>query len=219
MAWTYHNGMPELPCADCRDHQALAFALRESGACLLQGFPMPSASAALRTDLLRLRDAGHLQPAAIGRAGDRRMREEIRGDRTLWLDDPRCSAAAISHLQHLDALRTELNRRLFLGMRSVEAHYAAYPAGAHYARHRDRFRDDASSMRSAARVLSLVSYLNTNWTPAEGGALRLHMTDGAIDVLPQEHTTVCFLSEIEHEVLPAVRERLSIAAWFRRDGN
>ena len=68
-------------------------------------------------------------------------------------------------------------------------------------------------------MLSLVSYLNTDWTPAEGGALRLHMTDGAIDVLPQEHTTVCFLSEIEHEVLPAVRERLSIAAWFRRDGN
>jgi SM-20-related protein len=28
---------------------------------------------------------------------------------------------------------------------------------------------------------------------------------------------VCFLSErFEHEVLPATRERLSIAGWFRR---
>lgn len=28
--------------------------------------------------------------------------------------------------------------------------------------------------------------------------------------------SLCFLSELEHEVLPAKRERLSIAAWLRR---
>ena len=218
MAWTYHNGMPGLPCADCHDHQALASALSGTGACLLVGLPSPSASAALHADVRRLRDSGQLQPAAVGRAGDRRIREEIRGDLTLWLDDPRCSGAAIAHLQHLDALRTELNRRLFLGLHSAEAHYAAYPAGARYARHRDRFRD-APPAGGAERVVSLVSYLNPDWKSSDGGALRLHMAEGTIDVLPQEHTTVCFLSELEHEVLPARRERLSIAAWFRRNGN
>lgn len=219
MAWTYHNGMPGLPCADCRDHQALASALSGAGMCLLLGFPSPSATAALHADVCRLRDAAQLQPAAVGRAGDRRIREGIRGDLTMWLDDPRCSGAAIAHLQHLQALRKELNRRLFLGLHSVEAHYAAYRPGTHYARHRDRFRDAASPAGRAERVVSLVSYLNPDWKPADGGALRLHTADGAIDVLPQEHTTVCFLSELEHEVLPAGRERLSIAAWFRRDGN
>ena len=218
MAWTYHNGMPGLPCADCRDHQALASALSESGACLLLGFPSPSATAALHADVCRLRDAGQLQPAAVGRAGERRIREGIRGDLTLWLDDLPCSGAAIAHLQHLDALRTELNRRLFLGLHSVEAHYAAYPAGAHYARHRDRFLD-VPSAGGAERVVSLVSYLNPDWKSSDGGALRLHMAEGTIDVLPQEHTTVCFLSELEHEVLPAGRERFSIAAWLRRHGN
>ena len=36
-------------------------------------------------------------------------------------------------------------------------------------------------------------------------------------LVPAFATSVCFLSELEHEVLPAGRERYSIAAWFRRD--
>lgn len=210
MASTYHSGMATLPIVDAGDHDALASALRESGACLLPGFPAPAAAAALREDLLRLRDTGLLQPAAIGRGGGRRHQDGIRGDRTLWLDDPRCGAAAAAYLQSLDAWRAQLNRRLFLGLQSLEAHYAAYPAGARYARHRDRFRD------SDARVLSLVSYLNPDWQASDGGALRLYLEGAVVDLPPAIGTTVCFLSELEHEVLPATRERLSIAAWFRR---
>ena len=36
-----------------------------------------------------------------------------------------------------------------------------------------------------------------------------------IDVVPDSGSIV-FLSELEHEVLPATRERFSIAAWMRR---
>jgi SM-20-related protein len=204
--------MPALATVEAGNSQALADALRDHGACLLQNFPPPPATTALRAELLALRDAGLLRAAAIGRESSRAQREDIRGDRTLWLDDPRCGEAAAAHLQALDALRTQLNRSLFLGLRSLEAHYALYPPGAGYARHRDRFRDDD------ARVVSLVSYLNENWHASDGGALRLHATDGNVDVLPYGETTVCFLSEIEHEVLPATRGRMSIAAWFRRDG-
>ena len=93
----------------------------------------------------------------------------------------------------------------------VEAHYAIYPPGTRYGRHRDRFRDDD------ARVLSCVLYLNDAWTHDDGGALRLYDGDGAIDVLPEGGRLVAFLSaDFEHEVLPARRERLSIAGWFRR---
>lgn len=205
--------MPALPIVDAGDEVALAAALGAGDACLIRGFTTAVATDALRQDALQLQREGALAEASIGRGAVRSLRHEIRGDRTLWLDDPRCGSAAGTHLQALDALRNGLNRILYLGLRSHEAHYALYPPGAGYARHRDRFRD------SDARVVSLVSYLNPSWDEADGGQLRLHLAHGAVDIAPLAGTTVCFLSELEHEVLPARRERLSIAAWLRRDGD
>ena len=60
-----------------------------------------------------------------------------------------------------------------------------------------------------------MTYLNPDWTEADGGALRLRCDAGDVDVAPRSGSVV-FLSELEHEVLPAMRERLSIAAWLRR---
>ena len=193
---------------------ALADALQGRGACRLAGWPEPALREALRDDLRRLQAEGALAQAAIGRNDGRSLRDDIRADRTRWLDDPRCGPAAGVFLERLDALRIALNRRLFLGLDEVEAHYAAYPPGGGYARHRDRFRD------SDARVVSLVTYLNEDWEADDGGALRLHFEEdgggeSCIDFAPTRGS-VCFLSELEHEVLPARRERLSIAAWFRR---
>jgi SM-20-related protein len=242
-AGAYDTGMPAFPRLDgaeppqdprC-DPSALAEALRAHGVCWIADWPGAALRAALRDDLLRLRTERALTPAAVGREGGRRLRADLRGDSTCWLDDPRCGPAAREFLARLDALRLALNRNLFLGLSEVEAHYAAYPPGAGYARHRDRFRD------SDARVVSWVTYLNADWGDDDGGALRLHLAsvdnderglapidgmplDGRplgsmpVDIVPLGGS-VCFLSELEHEVLPARRERLSIAAWFRRSGN
>lgn len=190
---------------------ALAMALQSRGACWLAEWPEPALREALRDDLRRLQAEGALSPAAVGRNDGRSLRDDIRADRTRWLDDPRCGPAARVFLERLDTLRVALNRRLFLGLDEVEAHYAAYPPGGGYARHRDRFRD------SDARVVSLVTYLNVDWDAGDGGALRLYFDDegGGVERAPSRGS-VCFLSELEHEVLPARRERLSIAAWFRR---
>jgi len=200
--------LPEIDAAD--GAEAIAEALAGYGACRISGAIAPGLSRALCDDLGRLRATGLLRPAAVGRQRNREWHPDIRGDATLWLSDPRCGDAARDFLAALDALRVEFNRLLFAGLREVEAHYAVYPPGAGYARHRDRFRDDD------ARVLSWVTYLNEDWDEAEGGALRLHAGDGAIDVAPRIGASVCFRSELEHEVLPASRERHSIAAWFRR---
>ncbi|GAA5006170.1 2OG-Fe(II) oxygenase [Pseudoluteimonas lycopersici] len=207
-----------MPCSDFSpipdiatgDHDALADALATRGTCRILGLPDADSTHALREDLLRLTDAGELSPAATGRGEGRALQPTLRGDRTLWLDDARCGAATGAFLASLDALRVALNERLFLGLAEVEAHYARYAPGTGYARHRDRFRD------SDARVISLVAYLNDDWNIDDGGALRLHLDGGAIDIPPLGGTAVCFRSEIEHEVLPAACERLSIAAWFRR---
>ena len=174
---------------------------------------LPSdAVAALRAEAAAHAAAGRLRPAATGRADDRAF-AGLRGDATLWLDDPGCGPAARALLATLDALREPLNRALLLGLHEVEAHFAHYPPGAGYARHRDRFRS------SDARVLSLVLYLNDEWPGDAGGALRLHLPEGAVDVAPLGGTAVAFLSDaVEHEVLPATRDRYSVAAWFRNQG-
>jgi SM-20-related protein len=188
----------------------IAQALREQGHSQTLGLFPVALLQALRREALAHAEARRLTPAATGR-GEGKQMTGLRGDATLWLDDPACGEASRVFLVALAGLRVELNRRLLLGMEEVEAHYALYPPGAGYVRHRDRFRDDD------ARVLSLVCYLNPDWPEHAGGALRLHLPDGAIDVPPRMGTTALFLSdEIEHEVLPATTPRLSIAAWFRR---
>jgi SM-20-related protein len=184
--------------------------LRRDGFSIVSGLLGDSLLRALRDDATALSAAGELQPALTGRGIERQL-GVLRGDDTLWFEDPACGTAQRDFLLALGELRIGLNRRLMLGMETIEAHYAIYPTGAGYVRHRDRFRNDD------ARVLSLVCYLNPDWPDDAGGALRLHLPDGPIDVAPVMGTTVMFLSgEIEHEVLPATRPRLGIAAWFLR---
>ena len=66
-------------------------------------------------------------------------------------------------------------------------------------------------------MLSVVLYLNEDWHADDGGALRIHVDDGATrDVLPEGGTLVAFLAaDFEHEVLPATRPRLAVSGWFR----
>lgn len=152
-----------------------------------------------------------LTPAAIGRGGDQAVVPEIRGDYTRWLDECPASDASRQYLQIMDELRHSLNRSLFLGLDSLETHFALYPPGAGYNKHLDRFQD------SPLRTVSVVAYLNESWQPGDGGELRLHLGQATIDVPPRAGTLVVFLSaRILHEVLAANRERASLVGWFRR---
>ena len=70
-------------------------------------------------------------------------------------------------------------------------------------------------------MLSIVLYLNRAWTSHDGGELVLYGDQGdrtGTRVLPLLGTLVVFMSEdFPHEVLPARRDRYSIAGWFRRN--
>ncbi|MEQ1511048.1 MAG: 2OG-Fe(II) oxygenase [Lysobacteraceae bacterium] len=208
------TALPALDACDfSREPTLLADALRDCGACWIADWPDAALRDALRDDLRRLQSTSDLSPAAVGRRDGRALRNDIRADATCWLDDPRCGEPARTLLAQLDAIRTILNRTLFLGLTDCEAHYAAYPPGGGYARHRDRFRD------SDARVVSWVTYLNADWGRDDGGVLHLYPDNAACETIievPPVGGSLCFLSELEHEVLPTRRERLSIAGWFRR---
>lgn len=179
---------------------------------IVPDFLPPPIVAALAVEARRRDAAGEFHAARIGRGTDRIVRSDIRGDRTLWLAERAPAPAEIPLWHTLEALRVALNEAAYLGLFAFEGHYALYPPGAFYRRHRDRFRDDDT------RVVSCVIYLNEAWTATDGGVLRLHVSaDDARDILPVGGTLVCFLADrYEHEVLAASRERLAITGWFRR---
>ncbi|MCG4455392.1 MULTISPECIES: 2OG-Fe(II) oxygenase [unclassified Pseudomonas] len=157
---------------------------------------------------------GELTPASIGRGTGQEIREGVRGDRIQWLDAG-LSPACDQYLALMDGLRQALNRELYLGLEDYECHFAMYPPGAFYQKHLDRFRDDDR------RAVSAVFYLNPQWQPEQGGALRLYLADATTrDVPPEAGSLLVFLSaDMPHEVLPATRERLSLTGWFRRRGD
>ena len=186
--------------------------IADQGYAVVPEFLPTTAVAALAADARQREAAGLFSTARVGRGAERDAQPDIRGDRILWLDQTSPDTPLHPCWQALDVLRTTLNQTLLLGLFSFEGHYAIYPAGAFYRRHRDRFRHDD------ARVLSCALYLNDGWSVQDGGALRIHFENGTRrDVLPTGGTLVCFLSErFEHEVLPATRERLALTGWFRR---
>lgn len=61
----------------------------------------------------------------------------------------------------------------------------------------------------------MICYLNENWREDEGGQLRVYFPAGTKDFFPTAGRLVCFRSDLlEHEVLPATRERLSLTGWL-----
>jgi SM-20-related protein len=193
----------------------VAAELVRNGYAVVDEFLEDSTIAALTSECVSLHARGALQPAATGRAEARHLDDAVRGDRTHWFDPSALSGAQELYWSRMSVLCKALSRELMLGLEELDAQFALYPAGAAYARHRDRFRDDD------ARVLSTVLYLNAGWREADGGALRLylhaHAPAAQRDIFPVAGTLVLFLSaDFEHEVLPASRDRLSIAGWVRR---
>ncbi len=151
------------------------------------------------------------EEAGIGRDQSHSLNTFVRTDEICWINGE--SSAGSDWLDWAGQLQRYLNRRLFLGLFSFESHFAHYSPGDFYKRHYDAFKGQAN------RVLSLVVYLNHAWQPDEGGELVLYLNDqdeNGIRVTPSFGTVAVFLSEeFPHEVLPATRDRFSIAGWFR----
>lgn len=192
-------------------HRAAEAGLRERGYAVVQDLFDPALVARLADAAQAAVVAGALRPAAVGSGAGSRLLPSLRGDAIAWLERSAPGAAADGFLDACEQLQRQLNRSLLLGLASLEAHFAVYPPGASYGRHRDRFLDDDS------RVLSLVCYLDPAWGRDDGGELRLYTDEGPVGIVPEAGTSVLFLSgTFEHEVLPARRARHSIACWFRQ---
>lgn len=147
--------------------------------------------------------------AGIGKKHEQQINEAIRGDYIHWIERQNPPAAVAVYLNRMDTLVRFLNEQLYLSLKDFEVHMTIYPAGSFYKRHLDQFRKDDH------RKLSAICYLNDNWQAEHGGQLRMYLDDTTIDISPTAGRLVCFRSDlIEHEVLPATRERLSLTGWI-----
>jgi SM-20-related protein len=153
-------------------------------------------------------DIAELKKAGIGKES-KQVNEGIRGDYISWIDPESAPESIKEYLARITELRLFLNQSLFLGLKDVEVHIARYPIGAFYKRHLDQFHKDDH------RRLSVICYLNEHWKEQDGGQLRIYEAQTSTDILPMAGRLVCFRSELlEHEVLPASRERVSITGWM-----
>jgi len=153
--------------------------------------------------------AKQFKKAGIGKNQDLQINEAIRGDHIQWLDKVSAPDSAKVYLDRLDELIRFLNQSLYLSLKDYEVHMTVYPAGSFYKRHLDQFKKDDH------RKLSVICYLNNRWLEEHGGQLRMYLPEKSFDVLPLAGRLVCFRADqIEHEVLPATRERLSLTGWI-----
>jgi SM-20-related protein len=195
----------------------IAERLGECGWCVTRHFMPADGTRILAAEAEEAWESGCFRHAGVGRGRTWELRPEVRSDKVLWLDEQSCTLTQAAYLQQMEQLRQAINSQLFLGLFDFEGHLAVYPPGTRYRRHVDQFRD------MGARLVTAVLYLNPEWGPHLGGALRLYLDPGGdgdfVDILPQGGQLVTFLSQrFYHEVLPATSNRFSIAGWYRQRG-
>jgi SM-20-related protein len=151
--------------------------------------------------------------AGIGSGTAHTIREQIRSDHIMWLDEDTGSSLPL-YLQIIEELRQELNRHLFLNLVDFEGHAAIYPPGSCYQKHLDQFNNNDQ------RTVTMILYLNENWQKSDGGELKIYTNEANseyIELLPHLGYLVTFISSrYIHEVMPSNRTRLSITGWYKR---
>lgn len=192
-----------------QEFEPIADGLAERGFAIVEGFLTPAEV----TDIVLLdaftNHAASFRKAGIGKDQQKHINEAVRGDYIQWIDKKTASPELLVYLDRLQALIAFLNRSLFLSLKDAEIHMTVYPPGGYYKRHLDQFRKDDH------RILSVICYLNHNWIAEDGGQLRVYLDGETRDVQPTAGTLVCFRSDqVEHEVIPARRPRLSLTGWL-----
>ena len=206
------NNVAQSPCdSNVALFDAIAKDIADSGYSI-QAKALPQPLLDTLSDQVQAMPASDFKQAGIGRNSDHQLNQVVRSDEICWINND--NDAGADWLEWVESLQAYLNRHLFLGLLSTESHFAHYAPGDFYKKHSDAFKGQAN------RVLSMVVYLNRDWLADNGGELLIYREEdsqAAIKVTPNFGTIVVFLSEdFPHEVLPAQRDRFSIATWFRR---
>ena len=162
--------------------------------------------------LFELKEQNLLKAAGIGNVAKLTHNAEIRSDAIYWLDRNNNNEFENQFLDQVDAFVTYLNRSCYTGITGYEFHFALFDKGSFYRKHLDQFQNNSS------RQFSMITYLNQNWQPEDGGELCIYDEEKIQKVNPTNRKTVFFKSdELVHEVLETNKARLSVTGWLRCD--
>ena len=190
--------------------EAEAAQLRDKLYFVRDNFLDPDTAALGRETLLGLYAKGKFEAVGMNPLGTN-IKRELRGDDAMWLDekDPAYQPFAPS----FERLRRGLNARGRLDLYDYcEVQAARYGGnGERYVTHLDAL----PSHFFKRRVTGIV-YLNPDWRPEHGGALKMHFDDKTeLTVEPLFNRLVVFMSEtVPHEVLPTYAPRLAVTRWY-----
>lgn len=150
------------------------------------------------------------RPAAL--AATQKIASQIRNDEIFWLDAKANDLAEVEKkfLNFIEQVREELKNEFRVSLNEVECHYACYEKGHFYQKHRD------TTTQNNRRLFTFVLYLNPDWNQADDGQIVGYDEDKVLFKLqPQLGKMLLFRSDLEHEVRPTLRDRISLTGWFR----
>ncbi len=167
----------------------------------------------LKDSLISLNKNSLLLAAGTGNSQNPNQNSAIRGDAIYWLDKNNNNQAEDEFFIQIENFIKYLNMSCYAGITDYEFHYTLYVKGSFYIKHIDQFKNDTS------RAYSLISYLNIDWQPHDGGELLVYnnQNNNAQIIEPKHGTTVLFKSnEMPHEVLVTQKPRMSITGWLKK---
>lgn len=190
--------------------ERIAKGLSEKGFCVIDDVLPIQIMQGILQRFVELQKEDEFRKSGIGKLNNFSIDSEIRGDFIRWINTDDITAPTFSLFQFIEALKNYLNHTCFLGIKDYESHYAFYPKGKGYEKHRDRFKTNPH------RLVSFVFYLNENWQASHGGCLSLFDDDLSLieRIEPKLNRMVLFLSETIHEVEACYKERKSITGWM-----
>ncbi|MDZ4794236.1 MAG: 2OG-Fe(II) oxygenase [Bacteroidota bacterium] len=175
------------------------------------GFISERLSHGLQENIKQLHQDKKMSNAGIGNALIKDASQQMRGDHIYWMDKKHNNAFEQEFLQLAEQFIDHLNSTCYTGINESEFHYAVYEKGSSYKRHTDQFKNNNN------RKYSLITYLNDSWLEEDGGQLQVYQQESTQQVLPHSQTAVFFKSdELEHEVMKANRQRMSISGWLKQ---
>src|SRR5689334_11212442 len=117
--------------------KAIAEQLGRTGLCVCPGFLSAKSLVKTADDFDEIRAGANFRRAGIGSGPNHSDEGLVRNDATYWLDRQNSNRPQDLLWRKLDLLKSAFNRSLFLGLSEFSGHYAAYPVGGFYGRHKD----------------------------------------------------------------------------------
>jgi SM-20-related protein len=180
---------------------------------IAENFLNAALSADLKKNLIALYADRQFHAAGTGNDASPVQDKSTRGDMIYWLDRNHNNPHENHFFDLMDRFVGHLNSTCYTGITDFEFHYTLYETGSFYKKHLDQFRNDKS------QAFSMILYLNTDWRENDGGELCIHHADRVQSIAPRNGKCVFFKSdELEHEVLPTQRPRMSITGWLKTNG-